>query len=203
LARRQVARSAGQQLEPVLETLEQRAQRQQPRPVGRQLDRERQAVQARADGIDDRRVLVDRIVAEHGPRARKEQRRGVRRGQRLHAVDVLGRESHRRSAGREHREVRHRGEKLTDLLRVVEVAVETVEHHERRSTPRHDGQANAELDRARGYDAERGRHLRHEHVRGVGAVETDMDRSGGKTPRYRARPPARAASCPRHPGPRD
>ena len=71
LARRQVARAAGQQLEPVLEALQQRRQRQQPGAVGRQLDRQRQPVEARADRIDDRLLVVDRPVRPRPrPRAR-------------------------------------------------------------------------------------------------------------------------------------
>ena len=58
LALRQVARAAAQQLEPALEALEQRRQRQQPRAVGGQLDRQRQPVQARADLGDDRVVVA-------------------------------------------------------------------------------------------------------------------------------------------------
>ena len=71
LACRQVARPAAEQLEPVLEALEQRAQRQQSRAVGRELDRQRQPVQARADRVDDRPfVLGAPSPAAPRPRAR-------------------------------------------------------------------------------------------------------------------------------------
>ena len=59
LPRGQVSRPSGQQVEPILETFQKRGQRQQSRPVGGQLDRERQAVQACADGIDDGAVVIE------------------------------------------------------------------------------------------------------------------------------------------------
>ena len=85
-----------------------------PRAVGRELDRQRQAVQARADRIDECRSVVQFAVGPCRPSPRDEQGRGVLRCQRLHAVGVLGAQPQRRAAGREHGQVRDRGHQLTD-----------------------------------------------------------------------------------------
>ena len=113
---RQVARTVGQELQPVLEPFQQRRQRQQARAVGGELDRQRQPVQARADLGDDRVVAG----AQSGRDARDaggEQRRRVGDRERLHAVGVLGGQPQRRAAGGEHGQVRHGGEQLGDLAR--------------------------------------------------------------------------------------
>ena len=127
-------RSRGPQLSSssrLLEALEQRRERQQPRAVGGQLDRQRQPVQPRADLRDDVVVVGRRPVRPRRGHARREQRRGVGDRQRLHAVGVLGGQPQRRAAGREHGQVRRRGEQLRDLRGVGEEALEAVEHEQR------------------------------------------------------------------------
>ena len=92
LARGQVARAAGEQVEALLEPGEQRLRREQLRARGRQLDRERQAVEPDADLGDRRRVRardgevgLDRLRAldEERDRLVLRQRRELRQMRRV------------------------------------------------------------------------------------------------------------------------
>ena len=202
LALRQVARAAAQQLQPALEALQQRRQRQQPRAVGGELDRQRQPVQARADLGDDVVVLGRRPVRARRGHARREQRRGVRDRQRLHPVGVLGGQPQRRAAGGEHGQVRRGGEQLRHLGGVGEEALEAVEHEQRARAARRAREPLAELGRGRGDDPERGRRRGHERAGVVDAGEIDVRRAAGEAPGAASgRPRAPAASCRRRPRP--
>jgi hypothetical protein len=94
----------------VLEPFEQRRQRQEPRTVRRQLDCQREAVQARADRIDQPRLVLERAVSARGRRARDEQSRGILGAQRLHPVDVLGAQPQRCATRCQHGQIRNRSE---------------------------------------------------------------------------------------------
>ena len=131
LALGQVARAAGQQLQPPLQPLQQRRQREQAGAVGGELDREREPVQARADLGHDGLVVVRPPVAPGGGHARLEQRGGVGGRERLHAVRVLDREPQRRGARDQHGQVGHGRQQLGDLGGVGPEALEAVEHDQR------------------------------------------------------------------------
>ena len=113
LARRLVARPAGEQLEAPLEPGEQRLRREQLRARGRELDRERQAVEADADlgdrgrvrgrhgevGLDRLRALDeerDRVVLRELLELRQVRRVG--QAERRHLELVLAGEPERRAA---------------------------------------------------------------------------------------------------------
>jgi hypothetical protein len=145
LALRQVARAVAQQLQPALEPLEQRRQREQPRAVGGQFDRQRQPVEPAADLLDD--GLIGDPVGAGGGDAGGEQRGRVRHGERLHPVGMLGCQPQRRAARRQHREVPNRREQLGDLGRVGEEALDAVEDQQRARPARGAGDVLAELGR--------------------------------------------------------
>ena len=63
LPRRQIVGAAGEQVEPLLEPAEDRLRREQLDARGRELDRERQAVEAAADPGHRGRVLVGELEA--------------------------------------------------------------------------------------------------------------------------------------------
>ena len=60
---RQVAGAAGEEVEPLLEPFEDRLRREQLHARGRELDREREPVEAAADPGDRRRVFVGELEA--------------------------------------------------------------------------------------------------------------------------------------------
>ena len=69
-----VARAGGEHVERVVEPLEQRFRRQEPQPGGGELERERQAVEAPADGRDGGRVLGRQLERASSLGALDEQR---------------------------------------------------------------------------------------------------------------------------------
>ena len=129
LPRRLVARAAREQLEAALQPGEQRLRREQLRPRGRQLDRQRQTVEADADLRDRRRVRRgDGEVGLHGPSALDEERDGlelgevsrVGHGERRHLELPLAREPERRAARGQQLQARRSCEHVAQLRRRVQ-----------------------------------------------------------------------------------
>ena len=141
-----VASARCEHVERVVEPLEQRIRRQQPEAGSGELECERQAVQALADGRDGRRVLrrqLERFPGRLG--ALDEQRDGgrtaermgivdvqvVRQGQGRHPVFVLAADAQRRLARDEEAELRCGGEQLGHEGRRGQDLLEVVEHEQR------------------------------------------------------------------------
>jgi hypothetical protein len=138
----QVARPADEQRQPPRQPGQQRARRQQANPRRRQLDGQRQPVEAGADGGHGRRVgLGEAEIRARRPGAfgeqadrliscqllRQRQAGGIRKRERRHREGLLAVEVEDGPARDEHREVGRGGEQVADqrggrqhLLEVVE-----------------------------------------------------------------------------------
>jgi len=146
LSRREIGRAAREQLQAALQAAPHGLRRQQLRPGGGKLDRERNAVEAPADLGDGGRVLGRQLEARpYGLHALDEQRDGgrtaermgivdvqvVRQGQGRHPVFVLAADAQRRLARDEEAELRCGGEQLGHEGRRGQDLLEVVEHEQR------------------------------------------------------------------------
>ena len=162
-------RALREDVEAALEPRQQGLRGEQPDAVGRQLDRERQAVEPRADRVDDLAVVLP--ARARGPGAGREQGDGVRRRERLHRVGVLAGHPQGGAARRQHGQARDGGEQPGDLAGVVEEALEAVEHEQRRLAV---VEPLGELLGGRGHHPEGGGRLGGEQARVLDAVEVDV-----------------------------
>jgi hypothetical protein len=142
-----VARVGAQQVEPVLEPPEQGARREQPRARRRELEGERESVEAAAHRGDVAGVLVgEGEVGTAGAGALHEQahrlglsnRRGAGGGrvgerERGHGELLLGAQAQRLAARHHDGEPRRRRQEPGDERRGVEQVLEAVEHEQRRA----------------------------------------------------------------------
>ena len=127
VALRGVARTAGQDRQPLVEPLQQLRRGKQLHARGGELDRERQVVETRADLRDDGAVAVqDEVGPDRARPLGEELDRGVAR-KRRHGVLLLAREPEGYPARRENLRVRRgskpaaeRRARLDDALDVVE-----------------------------------------------------------------------------------
>ncbi len=101
LSLREIDGSLHLECEPFPEGAEDLRRRQHCEPRGDELDRERQAVESTADLVDGCERVVSQDDAAGGSELDEERRRVVDR-ERLEREDVLGRQTQRRSARREH-----------------------------------------------------------------------------------------------------
>lgn len=112
MAQQRTARTPGEQTEAVVQAQHDLLHRERPQPPGRQLDGQRDAVQAVAEQRDLLGVvLVQDELRQHGRRPVREQPYGVRGAaghgghrQRGHRQQVLGRAPQRLPAGGQHPE---------------------------------------------------------------------------------------------------
>jgi hypothetical protein len=126
---RQVTGTAGEQLEPALEPAEQRPDGEELHPHGRELDRERKAIEPAADLRD---CLVRFEVRPDGPRPLEEELHRIRLRQRAERKLVLGGEMEASAAGREHLQAWRCGEQLGHLRRGRGKVLDVVEDEQQR-----------------------------------------------------------------------
>ena len=143
LTLRCVARASGEERQSSIESLEQRLRSEELGPGGRELDRERKAVQAPADRGHG---LVGRDLAADRARALDEQCRGVGRRQWIEGVLVLAREVERASTRREDAQPGCAREERSDGRRCVEDVLEVVEQQQDVLSLQKAGQAVAGAD---------------------------------------------------------
>ena len=122
MSRQRGAPTAGEQLKTVVEARRQRLQAERGRARGRELDRQRNAVEAPHDhGDGGGRAIIRREGGIGSPRARQEKPRGAvgrnpadavgafgRHAQRRHAVDIFAFRRQGLAAGRQHVDPRRR-----------------------------------------------------------------------------------------------
>ena len=127
LAFRRVARAAGEQRQRALQAREQRLRREQLRPRGGELQRERQTVEPPADRIH-RRVRLERAADRAG--SFDEERHRLVRRERVERILALAREAQRRAARDEDAELARRGEQRGESLGGGEQVLEVVEREQ-------------------------------------------------------------------------
>ena len=127
LPRRRVARPRGEERESAVEARQELVRLEERHARGRELDRERQAVEPSTDLADGRR----RAEAGLGcPRALDEEVLGVSGGQRVHRIALLGLDVERLAARDEHLRVRRSREQRRDGGRGFDDLLEVVEEEE-------------------------------------------------------------------------
>src|SRR5581483_662379 len=194
LPRRQVAGAADEQVESPLEPLLDRRQGQRAHARGRQLDRERQAVEPSADPGDRRRGRgrqgkrrVDRARTRREQRDRLRRRdlgeraAGIGHGQRRDRVLVLAAQAHRHPARRDDAQARRIPEQSRNRLGRVLELLEVVEDEEQRGAlqPRGELRRIVDLERLRDAGADERRVGDRRQVDEGGAVsKTGRERLG-------------------------
>ena len=130
LALGQIDRSFHLEREAVCERTEDLGRRKDDESCGDELDRQRQAVEPAADLVH----RGERIGMEDDAACRRElneERRRILDGQRLERNDVLARQPQRRTARRQHLEIRRTIEQSGDMNRRRREVLEVVEIEER------------------------------------------------------------------------
>ena len=131
LAARDVARAGAEEVEPAREAVEDRGGGEDLAAGGGELDRQRQAVEARADLLDQPLVvLAEREPRVDGAGAALEQRDRGLGGERAERQLVLGREPQRGAARDHDLRARRGGQQAADLARRVEQLLEVVDDDE-------------------------------------------------------------------------
>ena len=191
LALGRVARAARQERESRVEALEEPLGSEELRPRGRELDREREAVEAAADRLD-RGVGCE--LAPDGTRPLDEERRRLARRERLEPILPLARHVQRRPARDEHAQPARGREDRADRRRRVEQVLEVVEEEQELPPAEEPGEVVGRSDRLRdlGGRGARGR-------RGRRAAPRRRRRAACR--RARPRPGARGGSSRCRPGP--
>ena len=146
LALGHIARAAGQERENRVEALEEQLGREELRPGGGELDREREAVEAAADRLD-RRVGCE--LPPDGTRTLDEERRSVVGRQRLEPVLPLARDVQRRPARGEHAHPGAGAEDRADGRRRLEQVLEVVEEEQELPAAEKPGQVVGRSQRLR------------------------------------------------------
>ena len=143
---RRIARALREKRERLLEPREQRAGSEQARACGRELDRQRQPVESRADLLDGR-IGVD--LAADSKRPIDEKCDGVGRGERVELVFHLARQAQRRPARHEHLKIRRLRQQVGDAGRGGQQVLEVVEQQEHRAAAQEAAKIVARADRLR------------------------------------------------------
>ena len=165
LAVGQVARSAAEDIEPAPEAVAQLGGREQAKPRGRELDRERQPVEPRADLADDGGRLVVEAEArprltpaldEEGDRGGGHRAGGAgRQRERRHGQELLAADPQRLAARHEEREPRALPDQLRGVVGCRHHLFEVVEHEEEPARPEVRRERLAQVAIARDREARR------------------------------------------------
>ncbi len=160
-----VRRPLGEDRQPLFQPVEQRGGGEQARPGGREFDRQRQAVEPRADGRDRRGgVLVHRESRIDRASAVGEQRDGGVVGERRHRDLMLAAHVERGPAGGQDPQAGRRRQQRRDLQAGFRDLLQVVQHQERVGVA--DARGQGVCDRiARIVDAQRRRDRRHHRSR--------------------------------------
>ena len=128
-----VARTFGQQIQPVLQASQQRARRQDREPGGSQFDRQRQPIEPVADRIDDRDVLrCEDKVRDECPGPRDKELPGIGPLEGIQGVDLLGGNPEPGPARAEDGQSRTPAEEISDDGRDrIQQVLGVVEHEQR------------------------------------------------------------------------
>ena len=131
------APSRGRELQPILEPAKQRGGREDLRPGRRELDGERQPVEALADLGDDRCRRVRQLeVRTHGACPLGEEEHSLRVAQRRHRILSLGRDPQGLTARHQHLEPLACAEEDGENLRRRADVFEVVEDDEHAAVPK-------------------------------------------------------------------